>query len=154
MCKSADPWCRSASRVVAGRRRMPSERIAKHLSERAPTSAGIPATLSLYQKYVRRNRPISGQKSRKYISSGGNRFNPDKNAFRPSLSGRNRFNPDKSPASPARTLSPEKKFVTREKSPQELTRQQEACRPKCPDNPLASKTPESAKPHPPAATSA
>ena len=33
--------CRSESRVVAGRRRMPRERIAEHLSERAPTAAGI-----------------------------------------------------------------------------------------------------------------
>ena len=32
---------RSASRFVAGRRRMPRERIAEHLSERAPTAAGI-----------------------------------------------------------------------------------------------------------------
>ena len=31
---------RSASRVVAGRRRMPSERIAEHLSERALTAGG------------------------------------------------------------------------------------------------------------------
>ena len=32
---------RSASRFVAGRGRMPRERIAEHLSERAPTAAGI-----------------------------------------------------------------------------------------------------------------
>ena len=117
MCKSADPWCRSASRVVAGRRRMPSERIAKHLSERAPTSAGIPATLSLNQKYVRRNRPISGQKSRKYISSGGNRFNPDKMHFDPVypaeivLTRTNRCLTCKNSVT-------RKKFVTREKPPE------------------------------------
>ena len=36
-------------------------RIAQHLSARAPTSAGLPATLSLNKKNVRGNRPISGQ---------------------------------------------------------------------------------------------
>ena len=36
-------------------------RIAQHLSAGAPTSAGLPATLSLNKKNVRGNRLISGQ---------------------------------------------------------------------------------------------
>ena len=37
-------------------------RIAQHLSAGAPTSADLPATLSLNKKNVRGNRSISGQK--------------------------------------------------------------------------------------------
>lgn len=52
-------------------------RIAQHLSAGAPTSAGLPATLTQNKKNVRGNRPISGQ-----------------NEFRPSSSGRKRFSLD------------------------------------------------------------
>ena len=45
-----------------GRDSCAQARIAQHLSARASTSAGLPATLSLNKKNVRENRPISGQK--------------------------------------------------------------------------------------------
>ena len=43
------------------RRRMPGEQILEHLSELTPTDAGNYDTLSLNQKNVRKNRPLTGQ---------------------------------------------------------------------------------------------
>ena len=43
------------------RRRMPGEQILEHLSELTPTDAGNYDTLSLNQKNVRKNWPLTGQ---------------------------------------------------------------------------------------------
>ncbi len=55
----AAPWSSNVTQPDGGGAQA---RIAQHLSAGAPTSAGLPATLSLNQKNVRGNRPISGQK--------------------------------------------------------------------------------------------
>ena len=54
----AAPWSSSVTQPVGGGAQA---RIAQHLSAGAPTSAGLPATLSLKKENVRGNRPISGQ---------------------------------------------------------------------------------------------
>ena len=51
-------WISSVPQPVGGGAQA---RIAQHLSAGAPTSAGLPATLSLKKENVRGNRPISGQ---------------------------------------------------------------------------------------------
>ena len=52
-------WISNVTQPVGGGAQA---RIAQYLSAGAPTSAGIPATLSLKKENVRGNRPISGQK--------------------------------------------------------------------------------------------
>ena len=51
-------WISNVTQPVGGGAQA---RIAQHLSAGAPTSAGLPVTLSLNKKNVRGNRPISGQ---------------------------------------------------------------------------------------------
>ena len=52
-------WISNVTQPVGGGAQA---RIAQHLSAGSPTSAGLPATLSLKKENVRGNRPISGQK--------------------------------------------------------------------------------------------
>ena len=67
-------WISNVTQPVGGGAQA---RIAQHLSAGAPTSAGLPATLSLNKK-----------------TSGETGLFPDKNEFRPSSSGRKRFSLD------------------------------------------------------------
>ena len=52
-------WISNATQPAGGGAQA---RIAQHLSAGAPTSAGLPATLTQNKKNVRGNRPISGRK--------------------------------------------------------------------------------------------